>query len=193
VNRVKKRISKPIQDLKIRAEQEGQPKMIEGYFAKFNQETELFPGVIEKINPTAFKNIKGDIKALTDHDSRLVLGRTTSNTLILSVDDVGLRGTIIINDNDQDAVNLYARVQRGDVDQCSFGFIINDEEYEHRSDGTTVITLNDVDLKEVSVCTFPAYPQTSVSARKQDVEESKKRALDVKKSELKRRLACLEK
>lgn len=190
---MKKRISKPIQDLKVRAEQEGQPKMIEGYFAKFNQETELFPGVIEKINPTAFKNIQGDIKALTDHDSRLVLGRTTANTLMLSVDDVGLRGTIIINDNDQDAVNLHARVQRGDVDQCSFGFIINDEEYEHRSDGTTVITLNDVDLKEVSVCTFPAYPQTSVSARKQDVEESKKRALDVKKSELKRRLACLEK
>ena len=103
---MKKRISKPIQNLKVRTEQEGQPKMIEGYFAKFNQETELFPGVIEKINPTAFKNIKGDIKALTDHDSRLVLGRTVANTLMLSVDDVGLRGTIIINDNDQDAVNL---------------------------------------------------------------------------------------
>lgn len=62
--------------------------------------------------------------------------------------------------------------------QCSFGFEIVDEESEFRDDGSVHFTIREVKLYEVSVVTFPAYSETSVSARKQDVAEIQKRKLD---------------
>lgn len=82
-----------------------------------------------------------------------------------------------INENDQDAVNLYERVKRRDVDQCSFGFDILDEEFEDRGD-TVKWTIKKVKLYEVSVVTFPAYEDTSVSARKRQLGEMKKRSIE---------------
>ena len=103
--------------------------------------------------------------SLTDHDTRLVLGRNTAGTLELREDAHGLWGDITINPNDQDAMNLYERVKRGDVDQCSFGFNIVSEETEFRDDGSIHWTITEVELHEVSVCTFPAYKETSIAAR----------------------------
>ena len=152
---------------------------IEGYFAVFNSNYEIYPGCTESVAPEAFNNtLGGDIKALCDHDTRLVLGRNKAGTLELRADSHGLWGRITINPNDSDAVNLYERVKRGDVDQCSFGFDIREEEADFRDDGSVHFTLTDVTLYEVSVVTFPAYSETSVSARKQDVAEIRKRKLD---------------
>src|SRR5690606_33485190 len=101
---------------------------IEGYWVVFNQETELWPGAFEEIAPTAFDgSLDRDVRALINHDSTLVLGRTKAGTLELRVDSHGLWGRVKINPKDTDAVNLYERVKRGDVDQCSFGFNILDE------------------------------------------------------------------
>ena len=122
VNRVKERLTRSVNsDLKTRAEQEDM--IIEGYFAVFNRETELWSGAFEAIDSEAFKGTLGnDIRALINHDTSLVLGRNKANTLELKTDSHGLWGSIRINPNDMDAVNLYERVKRGDVDQCSFGF-----------------------------------------------------------------------
>ena len=152
---------------------------IEGYFSVFNSNYEIYPGCTESVAPGAFSNtLGGDIKALCDHDTRLVLGRNKAGTLELREDSHGLWGRITINPNDSDAVNLYERVKRGDVDQCSFGFEIVKEESDFRDDGTVHFTIREVELFEVSVVTFPAYAETSVSARKQDVAEIQKRKLD---------------
>lgn len=152
---------------------------IEGYFSVFNSNYEIYPGCTESVAPGAFSNtLGGDIKALCDHDTRLVLGRNKAGTLELREDSHGLWGRITINPNDSDAVNLYERVKRGDVDQCSFGFDIVREESDFRDDGTVHFTILEVELFEVSVVTFPAYAETSVSARKQDVAEIQKRKLD---------------
>lgn len=152
---------------------------IEGYFAVFNSNYEIYPGCTESVASCAFDNaLGGDIKALCDHDTRLVLGRNKAGTLELRADSHGLWGRITINPNDSDAVNLYERVKRGDVDQCSFGFDIREEEADFRDDGSVHFTIRDVVLYEVSVVTFPAYSETSVSARKQDVAEIRKRKLD---------------
>lgn len=152
---------------------------IEGYFSVFNSNYEIYPGCTESVAPGAFSNtLGGDIKALCDHDTRLVLGRNKAGTLELREDSHGLWGRITINPNDSDAVNLYERVKRGDVDQCSFGFDIVREESDFRDDGTVHFTIREVELFEVSVVTFPAYAETSVSARKQDVAEIQKRKLD---------------
>ncbi|HFD1717832.1 TPA: HK97 family phage prohead protease [Enterococcus faecium] len=147
-------------------------KIIEGYFAVFNQETELWSGAFEEISPEAFNgSLSNDIRALTNHETTLVLGRNKSGTLKLSVDSRGLWGQITINENDSDALNLYERVKRGDVDQCSFGFNILNEETDWREDGTVKWLLKEIDLHEVSVVTFPAYEDTGVQARHNQLEQ----------------------
>ena len=161
---------------KFKTREDGKDLHIEGYFAVFNSNYNIFEGASESVDPHAFDNtLEGDIRALTNHDTSLVLGRTTAGTLKLHTDSHGLYGDITINPNDQDAMNLYARVQRGDVNQCSFGFEIRNEETEFLEDGSVHWTIKDVDLFEVSVCTFPAYEETNVLARKKDVEDIKKR------------------
>ncbi|MDR9795223.1 HK97 family phage prohead protease [Aeribacillus pallidus] len=171
-----------------RAEQDNE-MYIEGYFAVFNTETELWRGAFESIAPEAFdETLSNDIRALINHDTNLVLGRNKAGTLELKVDSRGLWGRIKINPNDTDAVNLYERVKRGDVDQCSFGFNILEEDVEYREDGTVKWTLKKVELHEVSVVTFPAYEETGVQARKSEVEQHKKRQLEIRKNQLKERV-----
>lgn len=173
----------------IRAEQTPDEMYIEGYFAVFNKQTELWPGAFEEIAPEAFNDTLGnDIRALINHDTTLVLGRNKSGTLELKVDSHGLWGRTKINPKDADAVNLYERVLRGDVDQCSFGFNILDEEIEWREDGTVKWTIKKIDLHEVSVCTFPAYEETGVQARHAEVEQHKSRHLEQRKNDMKGRL-----
>ena len=168
---------------------EGDVKKIEAYFAVFNDIYEIWPGATESIDSHAFDNaLSDDIRCLIDHETSAVLGRTKAGTLTLAVDNYGLKGTVEINPNDQDALNLYARVERGDVSQCSFGFDILDEEVEYRKDGSVHWTIKRVKLYEVSVCTFPAYETTSVSARRRDYADIKRRKLQEKKERLLRRI-----
>ena len=161
---------------KFNTREDGEDLRIEGYFAVFNSNYEIAPGLSESIAPGAFqKSLANDVRALTNHDTTLVLGRTKANTLELREDSRGLFGSIKINPNDQDAMNLYERVKRGDVDQCSFGFDIVSEDTEYREDGSVHWTIRDVILYEVSCCTFPAYEETSISARSAQADEIKKR------------------
>lgn len=150
--------------------------IIEGYFAVFNSNYEIFAGMSESIAPGAFKNtLADDIRALVNHDTTLVLGRTSAHTLELREDEHGLWGRIVINPNDSDAVNLYERVKRGDVSQCSFGFDILSEETEFSDNGDVHWTIKEVKLYEVSCCTFPAYEQTNIDARSAEKAEMQKR------------------
>ena len=162
---------------------------IEGYFVIFNSETKLFENYYEEISDKAFKDIDlTDIRALADHDTAKVLGRTKSQTLSLTVDDKGLYGEITINKNDGEAVNLYERVKRGDIDQCSFGFNILDETMDTRADGSTKWTITEIELFEVSVVTFPAYADTAVEARSEQMKQLEKRNLQTRKAKLKERI-----
>lgn len=173
----------------IRAQDDSQERYIEGYFSVFGKATELWKGAFEEIAPGAFETTLGnDIRALINHDTTLVLGRTKSSTLELRVDGHGLWGRIKINPNDTDAVNAHERVKRGDVDQCSFGFNILKEDVEFRDDGSVKWTIREIDLHEVSICTFPAYEETGVQARKSEVTEHRTRQLELRKMKLKERL-----
>mgnify|MGYP001155378273 CR=1 FL=1 len=167
----------------------GNDLYIEGYFAVFNSEYPLWEGATEIVKPGAFTNsISGDVRALINHDSSLVLGRTKAGTLTLRQDERGLWGSIKINRDDVDAMNLYARVQRGDVSQCSFGFDIKSEEFVENPDGSVRWIIKDVVLYEVSVCTFPAYAETSVEARKNDLDTIRRREGELWKTKMKERI-----
>lgn len=142
-------------------------RFIEGYFARFDDVYDMGWGVTETVDRHAFdKSLGGDVRFLINHDTGLVLGRTAAGTGEIRVDDTGLWGRVRINPDDTDAVNAWARVSRGDVSGASFGFYIRDIEREYDiSKGTVKRTLKDVELYEVSVCTFPAYEKTDLSAR----------------------------
>ena len=173
----------------FKTREDGEELVIEGYFAVFNSIYDMGCGMSESIAPGAFtKSLSNDIRALTNHDSTLVLGRTKNHTLELREDSHGLWGKITINPNDRDAMNLYERVKRGDVDQCSFGFCIVSEETDFREDGSVHWTITETDTHEVSVCTFPAYEETAVSARKHDLDEIKKRKAEKWQTEMRNKL-----
>lgn len=169
---------------KFEVREENEKKKICGYFSVFNSNYDIFPGATESIDEHAFDNaLADDIRCLINHDTTLVLGRTKAGTLTLRTDSFGLWGEVEINPNDSDAVNLYERVKRGDVDQCSFGFDILSEEIEEREDGTVHWTIKDVKLYEVSCVTFPAYKDTSISARQESYDEIQKRRTELKQME----------
>ena len=176
-NRARKRTLGEMATFQTREDTETGDRYIAGYFSVLNSDYELWPGATESIAETAFDGaLSDDIRCLIDHDTRLVLGRTKAGTLSLKTDSRGLWGEVKVNPMDQDAMNLYERVKRGDVDQCSFGFDILEETFEER--GTEVHwTIKKVKLYEVSVVTFPAYEETEVSARKQELSSIQKRAV----------------
>jgi HK97 family phage prohead protease len=171
-------------------EADGGDLFIEGYFSVFNSPYELWEGATEIIKPGAFNNcLSQDVRALINHDSTLVLGRTRAGTLTLKQDERGLWGSVKINREDGDAMNLYARVQRGDVDQCSFGFNIKRETFVDLGGDQYRWEIEEVDpLYEVSVCTFPAYQETGVAARQKELEDIQKRQADAWKQTMKNRI-----
>lgn len=179
-------------ELKTRAETDGD-KYIEGYFAVFNQETQLWGDEYERIAPGAFTTslTNNDIRCLFNHDTGFVMGRMASQTLELREDAHGLWGRVKINPDDSQAMDVYARVQRGDISGCSFGFYPTREEWSSRAGGGTLWTVKEADTHEVSICTFPAYPQTEIQARQADFEQSKKRTLEQRKAEIKSKLEAM--
>lgn len=169
--------------------EDGSGPIIDCYFAVYNTIYPIWPGEDETIAPGAFDGAPSrDVRALIDHDTRLVLGRTTAGTLTLDVDARGLHGVIKVNEADGDAMNLYARIQRGDVNQCSFGFDIDDIEYIDQPNGTVLHVIKKVTLYEVSIVTFPAYEETSAQARSLRDSNLRSVRLDRWKEKMKRRI-----
>jgi HK97 family phage prohead protease len=155
--------------------EENGDRYIEGYFARFDDVYDMGWGITETIDRHAFDGtIHDDIRVLVNHDTTKVLGRTAAGTAELRVDDVGLWGSAKINPADSDAMNEAARMERGDVTGASFGFEIKRIEREYDdSKGTIHRILKDVQLYEVSVCTFPAYQKTAVGVREEDREAAR--------------------
>ena len=164
--REQERQFRSVQPTQLRAEESDGKRTIETYFAVFGDVYEMWPGATESFDAHAFDGaLNSDVRCLTNHDPSKVLGRTKAGTLALSIDNYGLKGVVKINEHDQDAMNLYARVQRGDVSQCSVGFDILREDYRINPDGSQHWTIMEVKLYEGSIVTFPAYEKTEAVAR----------------------------
>jgi HK97 family phage prohead protease len=151
-------------DVEVRADA-SQP-VIRGYAAVFNRLSQNLYGFREQIAPGAFtETLTGDVRALWQHDTAQVLGRTKNNTLRLWEDDKGL-GFELIPPDTQVGRDAVALIGRGDVDQMSFGFNVptgGDEWTE--GEGMPVRTVRKATLYEISPVTFPAYTDTSAILR----------------------------
>ena len=147
----------------LRAESDG--KLV-GYAAVFGKRSVDLGGFVEVIQKGAFaKSMGDDIRALIDHEG-IAIARTENGTLSLKEDNTGLR--VEIDPADTTAGNdIRKSVERGDVDQMSFGFRVREggQIFSEDEDGMILRTLTDVILREVSIVTFPAYPDTSVAKR----------------------------
>lgn len=190
--------------VEIRSSDDGK-KAIVGYAAKFNVRSSDLGGFIEIIDRHAFDGVlNDDVRALFNHDPNYVLGRTKNGTLKLSVDDIGLRYEIIPPDTTW-ANDLVKSIERGDINQSSFGFIIdyndpNSEEWEFdEANNIFIRTIKKIKrLYDVSPVTYPAYEQTESIVAQRSLEKAKekfkkqdfnkisilKRKLDLLKEEL---------
>jgi HK97 family phage prohead protease len=146
----------------LRAYTSARPR-ISGYGAIFDSEADIGPyrEVIRKGTFARAIRERQDVRALLNHDSNCILGRTKSGTLALSEDDRGLRFVCELPDTSI-GHDVLESVKRGDITGCSFGFrCVKDEWSRDRS----TRELRDVDLLDVGPVTFPSYDQTSVQAR----------------------------
>lgn len=142
-----------------------QEPVIEGYaavFGVFSQDLGSFKEIIQR-GAFAESIQEDDIRALFNHDPNYVLGRNKSGSLELVEDDKGLRIKITPPDT-QWAKDLVTSIKRGDVDQMSFAFETITDNWR-QEEGQTVRELIKARLYDVSPVTYPAYLQTSVSAR----------------------------
>ena len=151
-------------ELRVAKRADGVP-MIAGHAAVFNRLSEDLGWFREKVAPGAFAETieADDVRALWDHDSRLVLGRNRAGTLRLSEDATGLAVEIDPPDT-QTARDLLTLIERGDISQMSFAFQVVDAGWETVA-GEEIRTLRKVKLFDVSPVAFPAYPDTDVALR----------------------------
>lgn len=163
---------------------------VSGYFAVFDQPTELWPGENEVIKRGAFTASlkKEEVVALWNHDSQKVLGRTSNDTLELEEDEHGLRGTLHIAPTTY-GKDVYQLIKRGDLVGCSFGFFVDDYR-DIAKDGTVTHEITKAQLLEVSVVTWPQYEQTEIAVRSKndsanfyrEAEKKKQKEFQIKKA-----------
>ena len=163
-----------ITELTTRSVEDGATQLATGYAAVFNSPAMIYEDLEETIMPGAFSRAlaNSDIRCLFDHDWGKVLGRTKSGTLRLSEDERGLKFEVDLP-NTSVAKDLAESMARGDINQCSFGFVPTNESWDW--DSTPVKrTINEVELYEVSIVSLPAYDDTeaSLSRSKKEFQET---------------------
>jgi HK97 family phage prohead protease len=165
-NEIERRVASATLSLRSAPKGVASPGILEGYAATFNSWSNDLGGFKEQIQPGAFDRAlrqNQDVRCLVNHDPSLVLGRWKSGTLGLTTDARGLRFTCQLPDTTAGR-DIHTLVKRGDLTQCSFAFRIapNGDSWNRQR---TERTLTDLDLMDVSAVTYPAYEDTSVSAR----------------------------
>lgn len=159
----------------VRREKRGESgSVISGLSAVYYREGEpgtefrLMSYVVERIRPGAFdRAIKDgqDARALFNHDSAALLGRVSSGSCRLSLNDRGLAYEIDVDDADPDHQRVCAKIDRGDVTGSSFAFLaraVSWQELRLEDDSWLYVRwLEDVDLFDVGPVTWPAYEATT--------------------------------
>lgn len=154
--------------MELREEKDGKRQIV-GVAAVFDQYTQIYPWLMERVAQGAFDGVLGDdVRGLLNHDRNIVLGRTKSKTLRLSIDSNGLNYEI---DPPQAAAGVVESVERGDIDQSSFAFDIEAEEWDFSDPNIDKRTITKIEkLYDVSVVTYAAYEGTEASVRSKATE-----------------------
>ncbi len=148
--------------VEVRATEKG--ATLRGYAARFGSVYDM-GWFTEEVGRDAFKNADmSDVRVLFNHDPNQILGRTKSGTARVGVDEKGLWYEVELP---KSADSLREAVERGDIDQSSWGFFLKKDSWEKR-EGTDKQhrVLLDVEMVfDASPVTFPANPDTTVAKR----------------------------
>lgn len=158
--------------------QEGEEKnyVVEGYATTFGDTYELYRYgnyiVMENVDKDAFKDTDmSDVIFQIDHQGR-VYARTRNGSLDLSTDEHGLKTRTDLGLTESSR-SVFEDIDAGLYDRMSFAFTVTKDSYteEEREDGTVILTrsiLSIGKLYDVSAVSFPANPNTDISARSKD-------------------------
>lgn len=142
----------------------------------FNSRTNIGP-FDEVIDPHALDHCDlTDVRLCLNHDKTYVYARSRNNndnsTMRLKVEPQNVTIEAELSDAPK-AIDLWTAVKRGDISDMSFLFIVDDDEWSDiMSDHPTRVIKGIKKVYEVSCVTFPAYADTSVSARSAEELES---------------------
>ena len=171
----------------LRASDKG--KTIAGYAAVFNDVADIGGSFREIIAPGAFKgSLDNDVRALVDHDSGRVIGRTKAGTLRMKEDDHGLAVEIDLPDT-TDGRDLAVSLERGDISGMSFGFRVTHDEWDETKEIPTR-TIRAVELFEVSAVAFPAYDGTEIALRSLNEAKGEREKAEHNAAQAKARIAA---
>jgi len=174
----------------IAVEAADEKRTIVGYAAVFNSPTLIGSeeyGWIEVVSTGAFDaTLRSDIDvlALYSHELERLLGRQSSGTLRLSIDEKGLRYEIDLPDT-TDGRDVGVLVERGDLRGSSFGFNVTKQEWDETVNPPKR-TIMAVDLYEVTVTASPAYDDTEVGMRSLTEAREARKAAEISKRAEKR-------
>lgn len=146
----------------------------------FDKRSDDLGGFVEIVKPEAVTLGQRDVLALAHHDTAQVLGRQSAGTLTLTKDAAGIRMELEPPDTTAGR-DIVESVKRGDIRGMSFGFRTRKDRWTLASDGSTEPDLRellDIDLREVSIVAFPAYPDTSVAVRSLEQAKAENRPAD---------------
>ena len=147
-------------------------KTLSGYAIVWNTPSKDLGGFKEIVSPDALKGVDlSNVLMLNDHDYTQVLASVKAGTLKLTPDEKGLHFEATLPDTTT-ANDVFANVQAGNLDSCSFSFDVDDgsDEWNKDDQGNITRTVNQIkDLFDVSVVAVPAYDSTNVSADKKNV------------------------
>jgi hypothetical protein len=168
-----------VSELRVKFGKDDNKPMITGYAAVFDKLSDDLGYFREKIAPGAFKDaIKtSDARALFNHDPNYVLGRQSNETLRLTEDKKGLYMEVDPPDTQIIRDLVLAPIERGDIREQSFAFIVESDKWEGLDDKKkedpirTILKVSE--LFDVSPVTYPAYPDTDVGIRSLDLAKEK--------------------
>ncbi|WP_191995309.1 phage major capsid protein [Limosilactobacillus reuteri] len=147
------------------------PKKLSGYAIVWNTPSKDLGGFKEVVSPDALKGVDlSNVLMLNDHDYTQVLASVKAGTLKLTPDDKGLHFDATLPDTTT-ANDVFANVNAGNLDSCSFSFDVDDgsDKWEKDDQGNITRTINQIkDLFDVSVVAVPAYDSTNVAANNSD-------------------------
>lgn len=146
----------------------------------YNSRSVDLGGFVEVISPGAFKDsLNGDIRALYEHDHKMLLGRTTSGTMAISEDNEGLL-VEITPPNTRSASELIESINRGDISGMSFGFTVNQDGQQWDFEQTPALrTITNANLSEVTITALPAYQATDVQVAQRSMTETYEEQLPI--------------